>query len=142
MPKRTTSSLDPAGLARRELTVVHPRVYIDHTGRLSLRQRQWAAVLACAPAALHRESALDAHGMTKDRTSRDAVTPIRLLVGRHRRITAPDGVVVERVADHESWVQGHRRPPRAELDFALLKAAPTATALTRSPWFPTLSTRA
>ena len=44
-------------LSRRELVEVHPRVYVAHTGRPSRRQLEWAAVLACAPAALHRESA-------------------------------------------------------------------------------------
>ncbi|QSR29994.1 hypothetical protein CFI00_05605 [Nocardioides sp. S5] len=53
-------------LSRGELVVIHPRVYVDHSGTPTRRQLEWAAVLACAPAALHRESALDAHGMTRD----------------------------------------------------------------------------
>ncbi|MEZ0579568.1 type IV toxin-antitoxin system AbiEi family antitoxin domain-containing protein [Nocardioides sp. MH1] len=39
-------------LRRREWAPVHPGVYVDHTGPLSWRQRAWAAVLACWPAAL------------------------------------------------------------------------------------------
>jgi hypothetical protein len=110
-------------LARRELVEVHPQVYVTHTGRPSRRQLEWAAVLACAPAALHRESALDAHGMTRDRAPARQHEPIHLLVARDRRISPPAGVVLERVADHAVWVQQHRRPPRAAFEFALLKAA-------------------
>jgi hypothetical protein len=110
-------------LARRELVEVHRRVYVSHTGRPSRRQLEWAAVLACAPAALHGESALDAHGMTRDRVPAAGSQPIHLVVGRERRISPPAGVVLERVADPARWVQDHRRPPRAAFDFALLKAA-------------------
>lgn len=111
-------------LARGELVPVHPRVYVNHSGRPSRRQRQWAAVLACAPAALHRESALDAHGMSRDRPARPpADRHIHLLVDRDRRISPPPGVTVERVRDRSTWVQDNRRPPRAQFDYALLKTA-------------------
>ena len=89
----------------------------------SRSQRQWAAVLALAPAALHRETALEAAGLTQDRT----------LGPRHGRSTswstpartplAPDGVQVERVRDAASWVVAVRRPPRATVEFASLKVA-------------------
>ncbi|NYE37419.1 hypothetical protein F4692_002552 [Nocardioides cavernae] len=79
MPRRATSALDETGvarllrdqdgvvsrrqlvelgatrtdvrrlLARRELHVVHPGVFVDHNGAVTRRQREWAAVLACAP---------------------------------------------------------------------------------------------
>lgn len=45
-------------LRRRELVLVHPGVYVDHTGPLTWQQRAQAAVLAHWPAALTRESAL------------------------------------------------------------------------------------
>ena len=109
-------------LARGELVPVHPRVYVDHSGEPTRRQREWAAVLACAPAALHRESALDAHGMTRDRPDRAAADRrIHLMVDRDRRIVPPAGVTIERVADRSTWVQANRRPPRAKFDYALLK---------------------
>lgn len=154
MPKRAPSDLDTAALARLlreqdgvvgrsqlvalgasrndvrrllsrgELVLVHPRVYVNHNGRPTRRQREWAAVLACAPAALHRESALEAHGMTRDRPTASARDqPIHLVVDRHRRVVPPEGVTIERVADLETWVQANRRPPRAQLEYALLKAA-------------------
>ena len=43
---------------RREMAVVHPGVYVNHTGALSWDQRAWAAVLHYWPAALTGESAL------------------------------------------------------------------------------------
>lgn len=154
MPKRATSELDTGALekllrvqdgvvsrsqlvtlgasrndvrrlvGRGELVEVHPHVWVNHSGRPTRRQREWAAVLSCAPAALHRESALDAHGMTRDRPSPAThEQPIHLLVDRHRRIVPPPGVTIERVADRATWVQANRRPPRASFDYALLKAA-------------------
>lgn len=111
-------------LARRELHVVHPGVFVHHGGAITRTQREWAAVLACHPAALHRESALDAHGMTRDRPGGPPEgRTIHLLVDRDRRVTPPPGVVLERVADHTAWVQTNRRPPRAVVDYALLKVA-------------------
>lgn len=111
-------------LSRGELVLIHPRVYVNHSGRPTRSQRQWAAVLACAPAALHRESALEAHGMTRDRPSQPREDPqIHLLVDRTRRLAPPSGVTIERVTDRTTWVQDNRRPPRAQFDYALLKAA-------------------
>ncbi|QBX56284.1 hypothetical protein EXE58_12935 [Nocardioides seonyuensis] len=112
-------------LARGELHVLHPGVYVGHNGIPTRGQRQWAAVLACAPAALHRESALEAHGMTRDRVhqTRGGQDTIHLVVDSSRRLAPPPGVTVERVADATSWIHENRRPPRAQLDFALLKTA-------------------
>lgn len=45
---------------RRELAVVHPGVYVDHTGTLTWKQRAWAAVLLTWPAALSHDSAVRA----------------------------------------------------------------------------------
>lgn len=112
-------------LGGRWLVPLHPGVYVNHTGSPTRRQREWAAVLLCSPAALHRESALDAHGMTRDRPDRAAIgrQEIHLLVGRDRRLTPPPGIRIERAADHTRWVLDNRRPPRAAFDFAVLKAA-------------------
>ena len=38
-------------LRRRDLTRVHPGVYVDHTGPLGWHQRAWAACLLHPPAA-------------------------------------------------------------------------------------------
>jgi len=45
-------------LRRRELTQVYRGVYVNHTGRLTWAQREWAGVLAYWPAALAHASAL------------------------------------------------------------------------------------
>ena len=42
---------------RKELVVLFPGVYVDHTGRASWIQRAWGAVLYAWPAALAGESA-------------------------------------------------------------------------------------
>ena len=57
-------------IRRRELSVIHPGVYLDHTGDPTWLQRAWAAVLFCWPAALAAESAMRAA-----RRPRRAATP-------------------------------------------------------------------
>ena len=110
-------------IRRRELVVVHPGVYVDHTGPLTRLQRQWAAVLFHWPAALHREDALAAHGLTRD-SARDRDTgPVHVLVPESQRRGPAPGTVVERVRGAAAWTVWHRRPPRARLEFALLKVA-------------------
>ncbi len=47
-------------LRRRELAVMHPGVFVNHTGSPSSQQRAWAAVLSVAPAALCGTSAIRA----------------------------------------------------------------------------------
>jgi hypothetical protein len=71
-------------LRRREWAQVHPGVYVDHTGPLSWRQRAWAAVLACLPAALDGQSSLRAHeGPGRRRRDDD---PIAVMVTHTRRV--------------------------------------------------------
>ena len=72
---------------RREWAVVHDGVYVQHTGPITRKQRQWAAVLACAPAFLHRGSALDAHGFTRDHLPQGGHEPVWLAVDAARRVT-------------------------------------------------------
>jgi hypothetical protein len=109
-------------LRRRELTTVHTGVYVDHTGHLSLRQREWAAVLACAPAALHRETALAAAGLTRDRHRGDA-GPVQIAIDARRTVRQLPGVRVERVRRAELWIEEQRRPPRVTVELAALKVA-------------------
>jgi hypothetical protein len=112
---------------RRELTTVHDGVYVDHTGPLTRRQRQWAAVLACWPAALHRRSALEAHGMTRDRPLHATDQPVVVAVDASRTPGPRRGVRVERVADLDRWVLDRRSPPVTTVEFALLKEASSRT---------------
>lgn len=105
---------------RRELARVHPGVYVDHTGPLTWLQRAWAAVLYAAPAALCDASAL--------RGVDDAVRPgddslIHVAVDRHRRILAPPGVRIHRIAHLETATSWQRSPPRLRVEHAVLAVA-------------------
>jgi hypothetical protein len=103
-------------LRRRELVVVHPGVYVDHTGELNWLQRAWAAVLFAWPAALSHQSALraaDGPGSGKE-------DHVHVAVGRDRRLSAPVGVRVHRtvrLGDHVLWNLG---PPRVRYEDAAL----------------------
>jgi len=110
---------------RRELCTIHEGVYVHHTGLPSRRQREWAAVLACWPAALHRQSALDAHGMTRDRHLCATDEPVDVMVDASRRVDGRPGIRVERVVAWQRWIQPGRSPARARVEFALLKEAST-----------------
>lgn len=107
-------------LRRREWAVVHPGVYVEHTGPLTWSQRLWAAVLAMSPAALARRTALavDA-GQEHD-------GPIHVMVDRDRVVAAPAGVVRHRVSDFEAKMRSNCSPPRQRLEEALVDVAASA----------------
>ncbi|MCR1784731.1 hypothetical protein KVF89_19465 [Nocardioides carbamazepini] len=108
-------------LRRRVWTVVHPCVYVDHTGPLSWQQRAWSAVLACWPAALEGRSAIRAHEGPGRRGAEDR--SIEVIVARERRIRPPSGVTVHRSAQFDSAVQWNLSPPRLRYDDAVLRVA-------------------
>lgn len=111
-------------LRRRDWVSVHLGVYVDHTGPLTDGQRTWAAVLLHWPAAVHRESALDLHGLHQDRRRAGPARPVQLVIDASRRTPAAvPGVVVERMHDAKSWLTQHRRPPRVTVELAVLKVA-------------------
>lgn len=106
-------------LRRRELTRVHPRVYVNHTGPLTDVQRAWAAVLTCEPAALCGPSAdaLDAG-------------PIHLAVERARGRPAPEGVVMHHIVGLADKIRAGTAPPRLAFEHNLvlgLQSAETET---------------
>ena len=115
---------------RREWAVVHPGVYVAHTGPLPWQQRAWAAVLNAGPgAALCHVSALRA-AEGPGRVDRDEST-IHVAIGRHRAIIAPRGVQMHRMSDLESRVLWNVGPPRLRYEAAVLDVAldqPTAFA--------------
>jgi len=106
---------------RRELVVVHPGVYVDHTGDPSWLQRAWAAVLACEPAALWRESALRAHEGPGRPGSEEG--PMHVAVDRSRHLTAPAGVRVHRRVRLDERSLWGLAPPRQRYDDAALEVA-------------------
>ncbi|WP_206673490.1 hypothetical protein [Pseudactinotalea terrae] len=93
---------------RRELRRVHPGVYIDHTGPMTRRQRDWVAVLAAWPAALADESALPG----------GTVGMISIVVGPGRKVKVPVGVRVRRNEHREQRVQWQRSSPRIRVEHA------------------------
>jgi hypothetical protein len=110
---------------RREWTPVHPGVYVDHTGPTTWRQRAWAAVLFCWPAALDGKSALRAHEGPGRREVRDD-EPIQVVVAHRRTVAEPDGVVVRRSRRYDDAVQANLSPPRLRYDDAVIDLADRA----------------
>ncbi len=96
---------------RRELRRVHQGVYVDHTGRLTRRQREWIAVLSAWPAALARETALP------DRASSRVV---HIAIAHGRRVVAPSWVRVQRVTRLTERADLTLRPARMRLEHALI----------------------
>lgn len=110
---------------RRELVVVHPGVLVSHTGPMTWLQRAWAGTLAVGPAALSHGSAVRAiEG--PGRRDRDDSGPIHVAVDRHRRVEAPRGVRVHRMAGLDSRVVWNASPPRVRAEEALVDLAASA----------------
>ena len=112
-------------LRRREWSQVHPGVYVDHTGPLTRGQREWAAVLYCAPAALTGRSALRRYGVRTGRdlepTQADGV--VHLAIDRERRVGNRDGIVLRRTQRFNADVLENYSPPRMRLEHAVLDVA-------------------
>lgn len=106
-------------LRHRDLSRVHPGVFVNHTGSLTPRQREWRAVLAAAPAALADESALPVR----------APGTIRIAVAHHRKLVLPPGVSMRRVLDLDDRVLWQRMPPRMRVEHALLDAMSSRIAI-------------
>jgi hypothetical protein len=121
-----TAGLTPSDvrrlLRRRTWVTIHPGVYVDHTGEPTWLQRAWAAVLLAWPAALCHESAL----RVADGPGRTADGPVHVAIDRHRKISAPSGVVIHRVADLERRVRWNLGPPRYRYEEAALDVAASA----------------
>lgn len=112
-------------LRRREWVQVHPGVYVDHTGPLTWRQRSWAAVLSCWPAALDGRSALRAHEGPGHRRSDDD-GPISVVVAHGRHPIAPPGVRARSSRRFDEVVQSNLSPPRLRYEAAVIDLADRA----------------
>jgi hypothetical protein len=116
-------------LRRREWVAVHPGVYVNHTGRLTWRERAWAAVLVAGPdAALCLDSALRAHEGAGRRGSDDSVIHVAVAHGRPR--LARDGVRIHQTVDLASRVQWNKSPPTIRYDDTILDLAAQGSLLT------------
>lgn len=111
-------------LRRREWVPIHPGVYVTHTGEPTWRQRAWAAVLACWPAALDGRSALRAHEGPGRRHFDDGT--VEVMVAHGRKVRAPDGVSVRRARRFDDQVQWNLTPPRMRYDDAVIDLADRA----------------
>lgn len=112
-------------LRRREWRVIHDGVYVNHAGALTWRQRAWAAVLACWPAALADASARRAHE-GPGRQGVEANAPIQVVVDHRRKVRRRDGVDVRRIRRFEEVVQWNLGPPRMRYDDTILSIADNA----------------
>jgi hypothetical protein len=114
-------------LRRREWALLHPGVYVDHTGTPSWLQRAWAGVLLAWPAALCHESAIragDGPG-ARDRTIEEL---IHVGVDRGRTsLVVPSGVRLHHLSRFEERVQWNLGPPRLRYDEAALDVAASAS---------------
>jgi hypothetical protein len=108
-------------IRRREWTPIHPGVYVKHTGPLTWQQRAWAAVLYSWPAVLSHGSAVRA-GLHDGLLSIDDST-IDVAVDRGRKLVAPDGVRLHRIANLEDRARWHLQPPSIAFEDAVLDTA-------------------
>jgi hypothetical protein len=110
-------------IRRREWAMVHPGVFVDHTGELSWLQRAWAAVLFSWPAALCHESAIRAAEGPGRRDRDDAV--VHVAVARSRNLVAPPGVRLHRSTGLLENVRWNLGPPRVRYEDAPWTPRPT-----------------
>lgn len=113
-------------LRRRDLTPVHPGVYVEHTGPLTWQQRAWSAVLYAWPAALSGQSALRAEeGPGRRRSRSDG--PIEVAVDVGRTLVGRPDVRVARTVGLSAKVRWNAGPPRLRYEEASLDVASRAT---------------
>ncbi len=113
-------------LRRREWSVIHPGVMVDHTGVPSRIQREWAAVLYYSPAALAGPAALARHGVRSGRDGVRTEPGIDIAVDRGRRVRALPGVRITRISDFDAHVLPNLSPPRLRLEHVVLDLAGAA----------------
>lgn len=106
---------------RRELAVVHPGVYVAHTGPLTWHQRAWAAVLHAWPAALAGPSALRAAD-GPGRVGEEAEA-VHVAVDRSRSLVEPPGVRIVRTYGLRHRALWNTNPPRMRYEEAALDLA-------------------
>lgn len=115
---RVTQARIDTLLRRRALVVIHPGVYLSHTGKPTWPQRCWAATLYSGRSALHLESAL--HRPGNDPTP---AGPISVAVDWARRVAPQDGIRIHRVRGLEDKVRWNLSPPRVRLEVAAVELA-------------------
>lgn len=105
-------------LRRRELVVVHPGVYLTHTGTPTWSERSWAAVLHAGRSALHLESALHTPGRGVPPHG-----PIDVAIDWSRRVAPRPGIRIHRVRGLEDLTRWNLSPPRVRVEVAAVEVA-------------------
>lgn len=103
---------------RRDLTPLHPGVFVAHTGEPSWLQRAWGGVLLVWPAALAGRSALRADDGPGRRDSAEEL--IHVVVAAERNVSDRPGVCVHRSTRLDAIVRWNRSPPRVRYEEAVL----------------------
>ncbi|HET9420743.1 MAG TPA: hypothetical protein VFO49_06390 [Nocardioides sp.] len=109
-------------IRRREWARVFEGVYVNHTGRLSPVQQDWAAVLLHWPAALDGASALRAAGVRLERQR----AAVELVVAESRHPVDPPGVRTRRIVRFSDVALMNLSPPRVRIEHAALTVASEA----------------
>jgi hypothetical protein len=113
---------------RREWTRLSDGVFVDHTGPLSRRQREWAALLRYQGSVLAGGSALGASGLS----SPDRHGDVELAVRHGRRLAPPLGITVVQLRCFERAALPHASPPRLRVEHAALLVASAASSEDRA----------
>lgn len=103
--------------SQRLLSSAADGVYVDHTGDLSTRQREWVAVLLLWPAVLGGASALAVDGLSR---SLPRTGLVRVAVEAHRTPRAPDWIDPRRVVGLRDRARWRLSPPRDAFEDAVL----------------------
>ena len=113
---------------RREWTRLSDGVFVDHTGPLSRRQREWAALLRYQGSVLAGGSALGASGLSGP----DRHGDVELAVRHGRRLAPPPGITVVQLRCFERAALPHASPPRLRVEHAALLVASAASSEDRA----------
>jgi hypothetical protein len=110
-------------LRSRDLVRVRRGVYVNHTGKLTAGQRDWAALLAVPGSVLADESALAAarRGRKEELGATDAV--VHVAVPSTSNVGAPDAIRVHYVAHLQDHALTNASPPRMRPELAALRVA-------------------
>jgi hypothetical protein len=106
---------------RREWARVHDGVYVEHTGRLSVREREWVALLLHPGSVLAGWSALRASGLPGG-----AGREVEIAVPHGRRLDPRPGLSVVQMRDLERASLPRTSPPRLRIEHAALVVASRA----------------
>lgn len=110
-------------IRRREWAVVWLGVFVDHRGEPTRAQREWAAVLHYAPAALTGHAALQAYGVRTGRDTSPRTEVIEVAVERSRRVVELPGTAVVRTSRLSHRAAFNLSPPRVRLEYVVLDLA-------------------